>query len=188
MEIGLVIASRPVRRSWVTQMIGMPVTRGQGQACVGGPGRQLPRPVTASRALSAAAATSPAVLSAPGERGVCGCGRVGAVLLPVTDWSEHPPQVPIAFEARYESGGRRHPHVHGANLGIRASAHLAAGGFTPLRTAEDHALVAAAGRAGRSVLRASNIPVRTSARRQACAPFGFGHLLRTLPPPAAPVS
>lgn len=106
----------------------------------------------------------------------------------VTDWSEHPPQVPIAFEARYESGGRRHPHVHGANLGIRASAYLAAGGFTPLRTAEDHALVAAAARAGCSVLRASDIPVRTSARRQARAPLGFGHLLRTLAPPAAPVS
>ena len=106
----------------------------------------------------------------------------------VTDWSEHPPQVPIAFEARYESGGRRHPHVHGANLGIRASAYLAAGGFTPLRTAEDHALVAAAARAGCSVLRASDIPVRPSARRQARAPLGFGHLLRTLAPPAAPVS
>ena len=106
----------------------------------------------------------------------------------VTDWSEHPPQVPIAFGARYESGGRPHPHVHGANLGIRASAYLAAGGFTPLRTAEDHALVAAAARAGCSVLRASDIPVRTSARRQARAPIGFGHLLRTLAPPAAPVS
>ena len=32
--------------------------------------------------------------------------------------------------------------VHGANLGIRASAYLAAGGFKSVRTAEDHALVA----------------------------------------------
>ena len=75
----------------------------------------------------------------------------------VADWSEHPAHVPTAFEARYESGGRPHAHVHGANLGIRASAYLAAGGFTPLRTAEDHALVAAAARAGCSVLRASDI-------------------------------
>jgi RNA polymerase sigma-70 factor (ECF subfamily) len=37
--------------------------------------------------------------------------------------------------------------VHGANLGIRASAYLAAGGFPPLPTAEDHALLAAAIRA-----------------------------------------
>jgi glycosyltransferase involved in cell wall biosynthesis len=102
----------------------------------------------------------------------------------VTDWSEHPPQVPMAFEARYESGGRPHPHVHGANLGIRASAYLAAGGFTPLRTAEDHALVVAAARTGCSVMRASDTPVQTSARRQARAPLGFSHLLQTLAPPA----
>jgi hypothetical protein len=100
----------------------------------------------------------------------------------VTDWSEHPPHVPVAFAARYESGGRPHSHVHGANLGIRASAYLAAGGFTALRTAEDHALVAAATRAGCPVLRAGDIPVRTSARREARAPLGFGHLLRTLAP------
>jgi len=106
----------------------------------------------------------------------------------VADWSEHPPHVPAAFAARYESGGRPHPHVHGANLGIRASAYLAAGGFTSLRTAEDHALVAAAARAGGSVLRASDIAVQTSARRQARAPHGFSQLLRTLASPAAPVS
>jgi hypothetical protein len=100
----------------------------------------------------------------------------------VADWSEHPPHVPAAFTARYESGGRPHPHVHGANLGIRASAYLAAGGFRPLRSAEDHALLAAATEAGCSVLQASDIAVQTSARRQARAPDGFSHLLRTLAP------
>jgi glycosyltransferase involved in cell wall biosynthesis len=106
----------------------------------------------------------------------------------VTDWSEHPPHVRAAFASRYESADGPHPHVHGANLGIRASAYLAAGGFTALRTAEDHALVAAAARAGCPVLQASDITVQTSARRQARAPLGFSHLLRTLAPPAAPVS
>jgi glycosyltransferase involved in cell wall biosynthesis len=106
----------------------------------------------------------------------------------VTDWSEHPPHVPAAFAARYESADRPHSHVHGANLGIRASAYLAAGGFMPLRTAEDHTLVTAAARAGCSVLRASDITVQTSARCQARAPLGFSHLLRTLTSPAAPVS
>jgi hypothetical protein len=57
-----------------------------------------------------------------------------------------------------------------------------------LRTAEDHALVAAAARAGCSVLRADDITVQTSARSQARAPLGFSHLLRTLAPPAVPVS
>lgn len=31
----------------------------------------------------------------------------------VADWSEHPPHVQAAFAARYESGARPHPHVHG---------------------------------------------------------------------------
>jgi glycosyltransferase involved in cell wall biosynthesis len=100
----------------------------------------------------------------------------------VADWSEHPPQVPAAFAARYESGDRPHPHVHGANIGIRASAYRAAGGFAPLRSAEDHALVAAAAEAGCSVLRADDVAVETSARRHARAPHGFSHLLRTLAP------
>ena len=100
----------------------------------------------------------------------------------VADWGEHPPHVPAAFDALYEFGAGPHPHVHGANLGIRASAYLAAGGFRPLRTAEDHALLAAATEAGCPVVHASDISVRTSGRRQARAPRGFSHLLRTLAP------
>ena len=98
----------------------------------------------------------------------------------VADWSEHPPHAQAAFAAHYEWGGRPHPHVHGANIGIRASAYRAAGGFAPLRSAEDHALVAAAAAAGCPVLRADDVPVQTSARRHARAPHGFSHLLRTL--------
>jgi len=98
----------------------------------------------------------------------------------VADWDEHPPHVPDAFEKHYAFGAGPHPHVHGANLGIRASAYRAAGGFPPLHTAEDHALLAAATEAGRPVLQAGDIAVETSARRQARAPRGFSHLLRTL--------
>jgi glycosyltransferase involved in cell wall biosynthesis len=102
----------------------------------------------------------------------------------VADWSEHPPHVPAAFAARYDFGDHPHPHVHGANIGIRASAYLAAGGFSPLPTAEDHALLAAVAGAGCSVLSAGDITVETSARRHARAPHGFSHLLRTLSSPA----
>jgi len=98
----------------------------------------------------------------------------------VADWDGHPPHVPAAFDALYEFGDGPHQHVHGANLGIRASAYLAAGGFRSLRTAEDHALLAAATEAGCSVLQASDITVETSARRRARAPLGFSHLLRSL--------
>jgi glycosyltransferase involved in cell wall biosynthesis len=98
----------------------------------------------------------------------------------VADWDGHAPHVPAAFDAQYEFGDGPHQHVHGANLGIRASAYLTAGGFRSLRTAEDHALLAAATEAGCSVLQASDITVETSARRRARAPLGFSHLLRTL--------
>jgi glycosyltransferase involved in cell wall biosynthesis len=98
----------------------------------------------------------------------------------VTDWAGHPPHAPTVFEAMYEFGAGPHPHVHGANLGIRASAYLAAGGFRPLSTAEDHALLAAATEAGCQVLQAADITVATSARRQARAPRGFSHALRSL--------
>jgi hypothetical protein len=102
----------------------------------------------------------------------------------VVDWSEHPAHVPAAFAARYETGDRLHPHVHRANIGIRTSAYLAAGGFRSLPTAEDHALLAAAAEVGCSALSARDVAVATSARRNARAPHGFSHLLRTLASPA----
>ena len=108
-----------------------------------------------------------------------GCDVVLGTVI-VTDWDGHPPHVPIAFEERYAFGSGPHPHVHGANLGIRASAYLAAGGFRPLRTAEDHALLASATQAGCPVVQAGDITVETSGRRLARAPGGFSNLLRTL--------
>ncbi|MGD0243650.1 MAG: glycosyltransferase [Streptosporangiaceae bacterium] len=98
----------------------------------------------------------------------------------VTDWAGHPPHAPALFAAMYGFGEGPHSHVHGANLGIRASAYLAAGGFPPLRTAEDHALMAAATETGCQVLQASDVTVVTSARRHARAPRGFSHALRAL--------
>jgi len=98
----------------------------------------------------------------------------------VTDWTGHPPHAAAVFAAMYGFGEGPHPHVHGANLGIRASAYLAAGGFRPLPTAEDHALLAAATEAGCQVLQAADITVETSARRQARAPRGFSNALRAL--------
>jgi glycosyltransferase involved in cell wall biosynthesis len=98
----------------------------------------------------------------------------------VTDWTGHPPHLPDAFAAHYGYRVGPHPHVHGANLGLRASAYLAAGGFKALRTAEDHDLLAAVIAAGGEALRAPNICVDTSARRLARAPGGFSHLLGSL--------
>lgn len=112
-------------------------------------------------------------------------GVVGTVT--VTDWAGHPPLVPLLFNQRYRSWRGRHPHVHGANLGFSAAAYLAAGGFRPLPTAEDQALVNDLQSAGARLLRTTGIPVVTSARAHARAPHGFGRLLATLATPSLAV-
>ena len=98
----------------------------------------------------------------------------------VTDWRQYPAGLPPRFARLYDTTGPTHPHVHGANLGFSAAAYLAAGGFGPVRTAEDHALVSALTAAGRRVLRTTTVSVVTSARRRARAPHGFSHLLAGL--------
>jgi glycosyltransferase involved in cell wall biosynthesis len=116
----------------------------------------------------------------------------------VADWSGYPPGTRSLFLERYErepgrpgepgeprgrngrAAGGHHPHVHGANLGFRASAYLRAGGFPDLPTAEDEALVTALTAAGSRVLRTRALPVVTSARRDFRAPHGFGDYLARL--------
>jgi glycosyltransferase involved in cell wall biosynthesis len=99
----------------------------------------------------------------------------------VSDWSGYPPHVRSRFLERYDvSDGAVHPHVHGANLGFRASAYLRAGGFPAVTTAEDHALVTALTAQGSRVLRTRDLPVVTSARQEARAPHGFSHYLAEL--------
>jgi glycosyltransferase involved in cell wall biosynthesis len=113
----------------------------------------------------------------------------------VADWSGYPPGTRALFRERYEGveavagvegvggvegGAGQHGHVHGANLGFRASAYLRAGGFPALPTAEDHALVAALTAGGSRVLRTRALPVTTSARRVSRAPRGFSHYLARL--------
>jgi glycosyltransferase involved in cell wall biosynthesis len=98
----------------------------------------------------------------------------------VTDWTGHPAGTAAEFARQYGVWRGPHPHVHGANLGFTAPAYLEVGGFQPLRTGEDRALVAALQAQGRRVLRASSLPVVTSARTRYRAPSGFGHDLTTL--------
>jgi Glycosyl transferase family 21 len=106
----------------------------------------------------------------------------------VADWSGYPPGTRSLFRERYEgadTGTGQHGHVHGANLGFRASAYLAAGGFPALPTAEDHALVRALTAEGSRVLRTRALTVTTSARRESRAPDGFsGYLARLEAAPA----
>lgn len=98
----------------------------------------------------------------------------------VTDWTGLHPGAVSRFREHYHSGPGRHSHVHGANLGVRASAYLTAGGFPPTPTGEDHALVAALTADGSRILRTGTLPVITSARRDSRAPGGFGDYLAAL--------
>ena len=98
----------------------------------------------------------------------------------VTDWAGHPPHLPAVFRQHYGHRRDSHPHVHGANLGCTGRAYQAAGGFPPIATAEDHALVTALSAAGSRILRSTELSVRTSARPHARAPRGFSHLLSSL--------
>ena len=95
----------------------------------------------------------------------------------VRDWGGHPPWRPAVYARRY--AGDASP-VHGANLGFTADAYVAAGGFPPLPTGEDHALIEAMRTAGKRVLHTPKTNVITSARPHYRAPYGFGHLLSTL--------
>jgi glycosyltransferase involved in cell wall biosynthesis len=74
----------------------------------------------------------------------------------------------------------RHGNVYGANLGVRASAYHQAGGFPPLRTSEDRALVEQLRRSGFAVMATDSTRVLTSGRTAARAPHGFGAYLRAL--------
>jgi glycosyltransferase involved in cell wall biosynthesis len=74
-----------------------------------------------------------------------------------------------------------HPHVHGANLGIRGDSYLALGGWPPLMTGEDADLAGRAAQASHlRIVRTAAIPVVTSPRTTARAPRGFAGYLRDL--------
>ncbi|GAA4875282.1 glycosyltransferase [Actinomycetospora straminea] len=101
----------------------------------------------------------------------------------VLDWAGLPRAVHARYRAQYDDHGEAggpgdaHRHVHGASLGVAAAAYRAVGGFPPLATGEDVALVARLDRAGLPVVRDGAHPVATSARTDGRAPDGFaGHL------------
>jgi glycosyltransferase involved in cell wall biosynthesis len=95
----------------------------------------------------------------------------------VDDWSGHPSDTAPRWLASYRHV-EHHPHVHGANLGCSAAAYLDAGGWSPLASEEDVALLAAL--AHRRVIRTATLPVVTSSRRDPRAVGGFGDTLRDL--------
>jgi len=76
--------------------------------------------------------------------------------------------------------GDGHPHIHGANLGVRGDIYCAAGGFADTPVDEDVLLVRAVRAAGGLVVSSGQSPVSTSARTEGRASGGFADYLRAL--------
>lgn len=99
------------------------------------------------------------------------CGTVA-----VSDWGVYGAPMQRHFEAIYTDADG-HRHIHGANLGISAEAYRRSGGFEPLTSSEDVAIVAALRASGASIAWSAAPRVYTSARRAFKAPGGFGATL-----------
>jgi glycosyltransferase involved in cell wall biosynthesis len=92
---------------------------------------------------------------------------------------------PGSLERRFRSkyvldAARGHPHVHGANLGVHVEWYRRVGGWSSLRTGEDHDLWGRLRAGGAMLVSDTSLRVRTSARLRARAPGGFAGDLRAL--------
>jgi glycosyltransferase involved in cell wall biosynthesis len=72
--------------------------------------------------------------------------------------------------------------IHGASLGFNGAKYLTAGGFLPLETGEDRALVYALVESGATTHFESSLRVVTSARRRGHAPHGFAETFHLFNP------
>jgi glycosyltransferase involved in cell wall biosynthesis len=99
------------------------------------------------------------------------CGTVE-----VQDWGGYGEVMRKHYDATYTDADG-HRHIHGANLGVSAAAYRRAGGFRPLVSSEDVALVNALRESGASIAWSALPRVVTSARRTYRAPAGFGATL-----------
>jgi cellulose synthase/poly-beta-1,6-N-acetylglucosamine synthase-like glycosyltransferase len=111
-------------------------------------------------------------LAVCGYQGVAGIVEIGAVGYRGEDIS-------AALMADYQVlPDGSHPHVHGANLGLRADAYLSAGGWSDAALAEDHCLWQRVRGNGLRVATSAGLCVRTSGRLEGRAEGGFATTLR----------
>jgi glycosyltransferase involved in cell wall biosynthesis len=104
-----------------------------------------------------------------------------AGVVEVDSFLDYPAHVAERFEASY--GGPEdlpHSHVHGANLGVRADAYLAVGGWQAVSVGEDHCLWNALRGSGLPVASPRGLTVTTSGRSRGRARGGFADGLNEL--------
>lgn len=102
------------------------------------------------------------------------CGTVA-----VSNWGDYGERMRRHYDATYTDADG-HQHIHGANLGVSAVAYRRAGGFQPLISSEDVALVRALQAHGATIAWSAAPRVTTSARRLYKAPQGFGATLQRI--------
>lgn len=108
-------------------------------------------------------------------RGFCGV----AGIVRVTSIEGHDATAVSEFHAGYATDADgTHPHVHGANLGIRADAYADAGGWSDLTVAEDHCLWSRVRARGWPTIASVGSVVSTSGRLHGRASGGFADTLR----------
>ena len=113
-------------------------------------------------------------IAAQGFAAVAGTVRVDS-------FAEYDARVEELFRQTYLTyADGTHPHVHGANLGVRADAYLRAGGWLNLATAEDHDLWNRLHCSGHQHLSDARLQVTTSGRRLGRAPSGFASAIAAL--------
>jgi glycosyltransferase involved in cell wall biosynthesis len=101
-----------------------------------------------------------------------------AGIISVDNFDEHGPEVPARFHSRYSiRADGTHPHIHGANLGVRADRYIEIGGWANLKTAEDHDLWGRLRSTDARLLSSAQLRVVTSGRRVGRAPAGFAGAL-----------
>jgi glycosyltransferase involved in cell wall biosynthesis len=100
-----------------------------------------------------------------------------------------PKHILAGFRATYEIDGDTHPHVHGANFGVRASAYVRTGGWnSTTAVGEDHELWNSLIADGAPVRQDAHLRVVTSARTISRVEGGFATNLRMIEPQPALVS
>ena len=92
-----------------------------------------------------------------------------------------PARLRAEFTATYAVSGDTHHHVHAANLGVRAGAYLAVGGWSPHAVVgEDHNLWRRLRTAGHATRHPVDVVVTTSARTHSRVIGGFASALARL--------
>lgn len=110
------------------------------------------------------------------ERGAIGVA--GIVALDPTTFDD--PVLAHQFQSTYLLGDDgTHPHIHGANMGFRADAYVAVGGWNILATGEDHDLWNRLRSIG-PLVSTTELVVATHARLLGRAPAGFAAELAKL--------